>query len=127
MLDVSLKVSFEYGPDSEGNEAHSSVTGCVACNSTTRKGNSLTGSAQGSYTTVYKLEGDWPEYTLHFDCINPGTLGTVSWVMWFDGADDSDVVEFVVNGGKKVLKKQVSIVTEPDTDCCEPSTSSVAP
>jgi hypothetical protein len=47
--------------------------------------------------------------------------------MWFDGADDSDVVEFVVNGGKKVLKKQVSIVTEPDTDCCEPSTSSVAP
>lgn len=128
MLDVTLTVSFDYGPDSDGISANSSVVGCVTCNSTTRKGNTVPGSNRSAYTSAYKLEGTWPEFTMHFDCINPGTLGTVSWVMWFDGATDSDVVEFVVSGGKKVVKRQVTIVDTPETDCCEPSTtSSTAP
>jgi hypothetical protein len=125
LRDVTLKVSFEYGPDSSGVTATSSVTGCIICNSTTRLGNILLGGTKRPGSTAYNLEGSWPEFTIHFDCINPGTLGSVNWVMQFAGCSNSDVIEFVVSGGTKIIKTQVTLKDLSEDTCCELSSESI--
>jgi hypothetical protein len=124
MMNVRLRILFIYGPDENGVEAASTIEGCITCNSTARRGNTIPGSGKGAHTTPYVITGTWPEFEVEFDCINPGTLGVVTWIMQFEGCSDSDVIEFVVLGGSRVTKVSTSLQTEAEQDCCEPFSSS---
>lgn len=112
MMNVTLGVSFD-----------ASLAGCVTCSSTSRTGNIVPGSGKGGYSTSYKLGGAWPDYTIDFDCISPGSMGTVQWVMWFENCSDSDTTNITVTGGRQPIVVEVSLQSDPETDCCVPSSS----
>lgn len=133
LTDVELRICFQYGPDSSGVTATSTIAGCILCNTTVRKGNTIPGATTGAHSKVYTLEGTWPRFSARFDCIHPGTNGVVTFVMEFPGCSSSDVVEFVVTadgvntGGAVPFKTSVSLLDETDTDDCCVSESSVNP
>jgi hypothetical protein len=135
LQNVKLKVDFDYGPgdpnyvepaDPEATPitATNTLAGCILCNSTSRRNNVHPSVGSGKYTRPYKIEGVWPNFSMGFDCINPGDLGTVTWVMKFEGCSSSDVVELVVIHDGKVYKKSVSLMSDIDDDCCEDGTTS---
>jgi hypothetical protein len=130
LQNVRVKFDFDYGPgdpnyieptDPEAPiiTAENSLQGCIVCNSTTRKGNVNPNTGGGKYTRPYKIEGAWPDFTMGFDCINPGDTGIITWVMHFPNCSDSDVIEYVTIFNGKATKGSVSLLDEADDDCCE--------
>jgi hypothetical protein len=128
MTDVMLSVCFNYGPDANGLQATTSVVGCVLCNSTIKVGDSADGRGRGSESTPAELSGEFPNYTISFDCISPGYVGLVHWVMFFPYCDGTDI-EFVVRafgmdtGNAAPKRGTVSTDVTNNEICCDFSMS----
>lgn len=128
MNNVTLQICFEYGPDSNGLEAASTISGCLVCNSAVRKGNTPPDhSYRPSESVPYTLAGDWPSFSANFDCIGPGQVGVVHFLMQFPGCTDDDVVEFVVRGlgesvaGAQPVQRSVAPALPAGVTCCDAS------
>lgn len=125
MENVWLRACFNYGPDTTGLTARSTVRGCVVTMTTTRRGNvDPSGRPRGGQTHLYQMLGDWPTYNAHFDCINPGTMGVVTFVMEFYGCGDGDYVELVLRafgedtGNAEPIKEHIDLNPRwPDYGC----------
>jgi len=107
--------------------------GCVVCNTTWRKGNvdASTGTPPAR-SKPYKLGGSWPNFTAQFDCINPAEQGYVSFVLQFDGCQESDNVVLNLTctdcGDLPAARDETGLIRDPDTgDCCEPSSTEEQP
>lgn len=74
LRDVTMTIDF----------SEMSITGCVVCDSTFRRGNvdSYTGRNRHALSP-YKLGGAWPTYTASWDCINPGENGYITFLLEF--------------------------------------------
>lgn len=136
LKNVQLTVDFEYGPgdpdyveptDPEADPIviTNTLVGCILCNSTIRRGNVDPATGGGKHSRPYKIEGTWPTYTMGFDCINPGDLGAITWVMYFEGCADSDQIDFAVNYNGTVVTSSTSTMDAiVDNDCCDGTTDS---
>ena len=118
-MDVTLTIDFT-GSDRDGH---------ILANTTIRSGNE--GPTPSDRTTVYELTGAWPTYTAHFDCISPGHMGQVSFMMKFPDCVDGDVIRvklssdqdgatFLTQEHSFNLKESIGVIEEsldcPDED-----------
>ena len=116
ITDVTLTIDFT-GSDRDGH---------ILANTTIRSGNE--GPTPADRTTVYELQGSWPNYTAHFDCISPGRMGQVTFMMKFPDCIDGDIIRVKLSSDQGTtfqdqehsfdLKESIGVIAE-SMDCPE--------
>ena len=117
ITDVTLTIDF----------AGSDRAGRILANTTVRNGNE--GPTPADRTEVYELEGSWPTYTAHFDCISPGGMGQITTMMKFPDCVEGDTIKvkltsnldstvFISQEHSFNLEQEIDVIEE-STDCPE--------
>jgi hypothetical protein len=109
--DVTLTIDF----------TGSARAGHILANTTVRNGNE--GPTPSDRTTVYELDGAWPVYTAHFDCISPGRMGSITTMMKFPDCNEGDTikVKLTSNQGSTFQAQQHQFNLEENIDVIEES------
>lgn len=114
LKDVVLHLSFDYTdglgtcPAVDGSGDLTALTtagdGVLRCETVFRAGNvdpdaekGFCGGARQARDEFYTLGGSYPHFWAHWDCIDPGTMGSVVFRMVFPDAETADRVEMIVD------------------------------